>query len=239
LIGDPSLVFISIVLVFGGGLMKWFLCACLTPALLPAALVSAAVVERDWKMPGDGLLTYDDVNRREWLDLSVSALNQFSAPRLENAVAEIAPGGLFDGFVWATRADVIGLAESAGITTSTFDFGLNELPTHNLIDLLSATPPFTVNILDSLGFIDESIGSPPFAKQVGADFFVRPSIGLIDEKAGLLISSSNDFLAYDAVGVLLYRSVPEPSSIILTLIASIIFWSRSIFNRTAASSRNK
>ena len=43
-------------------------------ALVLAAVQSqAAVFERDWLAPGDGLLTYDDVNKREWLDLSVSA----------------------------------------------------------------------------------------------------------------------------------------------------------------------
>ena len=82
---------------------------------------SAAVFERDWQSPGDGLLTYDDVNRREWLDLSVSRLDQFPEPRLENAVAEIAPDGLFEGFKWAKRHHVISFAESAGIDTTTFN----------------------------------------------------------------------------------------------------------------------
>jgi hypothetical protein len=44
----------------------------------------AGVFSRDWKTPGDGLLTYDDVNQREWLDLSVSRLDQFPVPRFEN-----------------------------------------------------------------------------------------------------------------------------------------------------------
>ena len=35
---------------------------------------SAEVFERDWKTPGDGLLTYDDVNRQEWLDLTETQL---------------------------------------------------------------------------------------------------------------------------------------------------------------------
>ena len=32
---------------------------------------SATISERDLLEPGDGLLTYDDVNQREWLDLTV------------------------------------------------------------------------------------------------------------------------------------------------------------------------
>jgi hypothetical protein len=80
--------------------------------------VDAAVFERDWKAPGDGLLTYDDVNRREWLDLSQSELSQFPYPFLEPALAELTPGGRFEGFQWATGDDVIALAESAGIDTT-------------------------------------------------------------------------------------------------------------------------
>ena len=37
--------------------------------VLVAPSARGAVFERDWKTPGDGLLTYDDVNRRVWLDL--------------------------------------------------------------------------------------------------------------------------------------------------------------------------
>jgi hypothetical protein len=63
---------------------------------------NAAVFERDWQTPDDGLLTYDDVNRREWLDVSQSLLIQFPGSTLEqryqSALAELAPGGMFEGF---------------------------------------------------------------------------------------------------------------------------------------------
>ena len=42
--------------------------------LLPTSL-NAAVIERDWQTPGDGLLTFDTVNQREWLDLSETLLS--------------------------------------------------------------------------------------------------------------------------------------------------------------------
>jgi hypothetical protein len=42
---------------------------------IAATQAEAAVFERDWKTPGDGLLTYDDVNRRVWLDLSETLLS--------------------------------------------------------------------------------------------------------------------------------------------------------------------
>ena len=37
----------------------------------------AAAIERDWKTPGDGLLTYDDVSKRGWLDLTETQLFKF------------------------------------------------------------------------------------------------------------------------------------------------------------------
>ena len=65
-----SSVFISIIVLFGGWTHEPILVLrSVLASLLAANLCSAAVFERDWKTPGDGLLTYDDVNRREWLDL--------------------------------------------------------------------------------------------------------------------------------------------------------------------------
>jgi hypothetical protein len=77
----------------------------------------AAIFQRDWKAPGDGLLTYDDVNQRVWLDVTESQLSKFPEPRLDNALAELAPGGMFNGFTFAKRNDVFALAQSAGIDT--------------------------------------------------------------------------------------------------------------------------
>lgn len=42
-------------------------------AICFADTATAGVVSRDLFEPGDGLLTYDDVNQREWLDFSVTA----------------------------------------------------------------------------------------------------------------------------------------------------------------------
>jgi hypothetical protein len=80
--------------------------------LCPA--LQAAVFERDWKTPGDGLLTFDDVNKREWLDLSESLLYQFPGDTLEarykSVVVQTLPGGLFENFTIAKSSDVIALA---------------------------------------------------------------------------------------------------------------------------------
>src|SRR5688500_17581151 len=92
--------------------------------LFPAVHAEAAVISRDWKTPGDGLLTFDTVNQREWLDLSQTILNsQFPGTnreaRFSYVVSQTSAGGLFQGFAVAKSQDVRNLAASAGIDVST------------------------------------------------------------------------------------------------------------------------
>lgn len=82
-----------------------YLLAC----LLITGQVKAGVASRDLFEPGDGLLTYDNVNQREWLDFNYSA----SLGR-ENLFAEVVSDGAVVGFKFATRRDVEQLAVSAG-----------------------------------------------------------------------------------------------------------------------------
>jgi len=56
------------------------------------------------------LLTYDDVNQKEWLDLTETT--DFTLQELTNALS---PGGPFSGFSIATSNEVYALAESAGV----------------------------------------------------------------------------------------------------------------------------
>jgi hypothetical protein len=171
----------------------------------------AAVFERDWQAPDDGLLTFDDVDNREWLDLSVSRFDQFPEPRLENAIAELAPGGLFEGFTWAKRNDVRRLAESAGIDTSTSNFAINGSPTIELIRLVGPTFE-NMHFLRSIALIDEPQVTYPFIAYDGAAFLVNYG-GL----AGLASPLNDDELVM-ANALLLYRTVPEPSTSLLILL---------------------
>lgn len=79
----------------------------LLASLLLASPAGAAVFSRDLFEPGDGLLTYDDVNQREWLDFSVTS--GLSLPDLE---AMTASSGVLKGFVGATREDIEDLRTS-------------------------------------------------------------------------------------------------------------------------------
>lgn len=206
---------------------RCFLLSVVSALVLDNGTATAAVISRDWKTPGDGLLTYDDVNRREWLHLSVSRLDQFPAPRLENAIAEFSPGGLFDGFTWAKGDDVRALAQSAGIDTSTLNRVINQVPTSQLIDLLGRTAERDESFIyriESVGFIDQVQTSGPFApRQIGAVFRVNFIPNRAGGYAGLLLSDSSDSLDDDSTGLMLYRVVPEPTSSSLALVELLVF----------------
>jgi len=73
-------------------------------------LLNAAVSERDFFAPSDGLLTYDDLNYREWLDI-----NETLTFDTKTIIASTLPGGSLHGFSIATRDDFEGLALSANL----------------------------------------------------------------------------------------------------------------------------
>ena len=173
-------------------------------------------------MPGDGLLTYDNVNKREWLDLTETDLLQFPGgsgeKRFQNVLAQTGPGGLFAGFAVAKSPDIRALAISGGIDVSSFDFMRNEVPTANIIELLGVTDSDAQGSKFAVGYLDEVIGQPPFP--VGAVFFVRP-FSELTRGAGLAIGS-NDLLIHSHNGVMLYRqAVPEPRTLLSAIFAIV------------------
>lgn len=69
-----------------------------------ASDLSAAVVNDDWKNSGDNLITLDTVTGLRWLDLSASyGLNY------DYVSGQLGVGGDFDGFRYATTAEVVNL----------------------------------------------------------------------------------------------------------------------------------
>lgn len=221
--------------------MRRFSCTGIVALLLTQISVlnvEAAVSARDWKTLNDGLLTYDDVNQRAWLDLSVSLLEHFPEPSLENAIAEVRPGGVFDGFTWALRDDVRALAQSAGIDLSTGNYATNAVATRALIDLLGVTldrPPF----VRALGFIDPTGMSEPAPPRAGANFSVSfNELTGHAGGAGLTVSAGDDFFSRQGnptiVGLMLFRQVPEPGVLTPVLVATTwVFGLRYRFPRRA------
>lgn len=170
----------------------------LSPIFL-AASANAAVFEHDWKVPGDGLLTYDDVNWREWLDLTETQLFKYPGANLEEpyqaVLAETTAGGEFAEFLPAMSQEVFSLAESAGIDTATTNFDVNQSAISHLVQLLGGA-------LGSVGGLstDQNAATPLV-------LFVTSSPR--DTKGAGLVKFSS---ANDNYGVWLYRQVPEPST---------------------------
>jgi hypothetical protein len=188
----------------------------------------AAVFERDWKVPGDGLLTYDDVNQREWLDVPLSLLAIYG--NFDLVVAETGPGGDFEGFTPAKSDDVLALAQSAGIVVASTDIFVNGGATSALVSLLGGTSS-TGN--SSIGFLDELDPSPPSpaTPRLIASIGVNPSAGF----AGVFFFSNTSGLDPGAIesvaGVWLYRTVPEPTAFGQMALAIILVWSRCLGRR--------
>jgi hypothetical protein len=207
---------------------RFVLCfiVCMSAILvLMSVQIHAAVISHDWKTPGDGLLTYDTVNNREWLDLSQTLLSdQFpgsgSTPleiresRYQYVVSQTAPGGLFEGFTVAQSADAIALAQSAGIDTSTLS-SVNVTPLAALGNLLGFTIHFVNGNKLSVGLIDE-LYTGLSVLRLGAEYTLLERFANI---AGLRIGYGHiEFSA--PPGVMLYRGIPEP--ITLNLLAVLI-----------------
>jgi hypothetical protein len=207
-------------------------------AAMPAT--SAAVISHDWKTPGDGLLTYDTVNKREWLDLSQTILSsQFPGStrdeRYQYVIGQTAPGGLFEGFSNAKSADVVALAQSAGIITNGQQSPENVPAVTMLGDLLSYTfvsSPTGNGNKGYHGFLSDVGQAPPFAR-FGAIFVVN--VAATPDQAGLRISNNSDLLSSPLSpppGVFLFRVIPEPWTVFQTVIAlGIISASRSARRR--------
>jgi MYXO-CTERM domain-containing protein len=200
---------------------RWFVAGLCLVGYLASAAVEGAVISRDWKTPGDGLLTYDDVNQREWLDLSQTILSS-QVPgndpspyitrelRYQYVAGQTAPGGLFEGFTVANAADVVGLAQSAGIDTSIFD-PPNASAALTLGQLLSFTFEWPSGYGVATGLLDDPSTNLPVVIRPAAFIDSQPN------QAGLGLGIAH-FQYPTPPGVLLFRVVPEPTAGILGML---------------------
>jgi len=97
--------------------MKRFLLALILGAASSSA--SAELLSMDWQTTGDNLLTQDTMSGLQWLDLTET----YGSP-VGTVSAELGTGGQFEGFRFATDAEVenfwlnFGIDLSAGAPTS-------------------------------------------------------------------------------------------------------------------------
>ncbi len=101
----------------------------------------SAVISVDLLTVGDGLLTRDLDNGLDWLDLPLTMSGGFNRT-FADISGKFGPGAEFDGFRYATLAELTAFWTSAGIPE--IDAGgtaANFTPVSNLIQLLGSTSP--------------------------------------------------------------------------------------------------
>lgn len=195
-----------------------------------AADTRGAIISKDWKQPGDGLLTVNIDNGLEYLDLSLTNLAGFPGTLVEDryqaVIAQTVQGGLFEGFMVSNRNQATSLLNSAGIVADTSDFATNGLPTSTLISFLSATE-VSGNDLLAHALIDEVLQRNTLRNRTVVSLGYRPQAGLSGVAYGrlqfgpeIVIQTYPDLDATYAV-LLVRSSVPEPAS--STLLLCVLF----------------
>lgn len=224
--------------------MRTFLLATAFSLLLSQS-TQAAVIERDLFSAGDGRLTFDDINNREWLDLTYT-----SGVNVASVLDAMNDGQFLEGFKFATVQDVSGLADSAGVVwltdeTATFSQEAhdNALALHYLLGEVFFFEVRFRNVatgLDSVVAYRSSFGLVVYDPLVpqpnfdGTNVFLSvidpPSSGTIrlvgsrKPTAGFTTTPQEGFpLATGDTGPFwLYREVvPEPSTYALIIVAAI------------------
>lgn len=173
---------------------------------------SGALIERDWLALGDGLLTYDDVNQREWLDLTETQLQGFPGESIEErffaVVDQTSPGGKFAGFVVGNETELLELALSGGVDPSSMQATVNGAAVSEAIELFGITRFTTASVASEALLLGAN------GETEGAGFiYVAGRSESIAHLAFDLAQSIDD-------GVWLYRVVPEPTS---AMGASVLF----------------
>lgn len=117
--------------------------------------VNATLIETDYQAAGDKLLTQDSVTNLQWLDLTSTLSISYS-----DMLNQLGPGGLYEGFRYATVNDIDTLQVDAGLfpglSTSSYSVHIS-----NAIDLMNMVG-ITVPAGSTSAYFTYGITSTPF-----------------------------------------------------------------------------
>lgn len=165
----------------------------------------ASLLEVDYLSAGDKLLTRDTVSNLEWLDLTRTLDISYT-----DMLAQLGPGGLYEGFRYATVADIDNLQVNAGLRPGLF---------------LSTSPVevnITVDLLDKLGItrLPNSSGSygswgitgTPFAPTTTIDDRIMRDFRISFAGVGMSTNQGviSDIGSSQETGSWLIRETPSP-----------------------------
>jgi len=138
---------------------RWYYLIAVLITLVAAIDLRAAIIERDLYEPGDGLLTFDTINRREWLDVTATGELSFAAVEWL-----LAPGRPLDGFELGSVADVELLVDSSGLNSISMTVEQREAIGDELMTLLGIT-------IEVITEFSEYAGGGPVLDYPGYDGF--------------------------------------------------------------------
>jgi len=193
---------------------------------------NAALMTTDYQNTGDELIAHDTVSNLEWLNLTVSQGRSGADMLGVDGTNELAVGGDYFGFRYATASEVSGLYSNAGTGFTLNGDGLLDDPYYGsdpsamsaLFDYIGSTTPNSTNndasTIGSIYNIDNGLADI-YARTYITGYGTAPqyvygsAFGGQDAGGATTFSyadaNSGHFLVRDHVAA----SVPEPSSLAL------------------------
>lgn len=182
-----------------------------------AATASATIVSRDLHTTGDGLITRDLDNGLDWLDWTQGL--QYSYIDMLN---EFGPGGAFEGWRYATQAELDAFMISAGVPDLGQRTVANVPSVTNILSLLGANDYyFSLGLGNSsVAFIHDSTNAGPGGFVDHIAFTIETFDNPVRAKAGELGMAINNF-AFGS-GHALVRVIPAPGSAALLAVGGLV-----------------
>lgn len=172
---------------------------------------AAGLISIDDANFGAGALTRDTVSGLDWLDLTLSINRTFI-----DVSSQFGPSGDFDGFRYATNAEIADFWTAAGIPDIGSMTAANIAPAQNLMDLIGSTS-FQVGIGDGREAL--AIGANAFRSDLDGVIFGGPTIKAVvaDFQSGNAATTVGHWLVRENAAA----AVPEPSSLALLIIGGV------------------
>lgn len=199
---------------FKSGLVICLCSACLVVISLQQA--SAELIPAHHSSFGTNALTIDTLHNLAWLDLEHTSGLSYT-----QVIAQTGSGEQFEGFRVASAAEFLGMLQSAGV------------PIHNGSVFGEEDERFT-RALDLIALIGQTDSQAGFPEVRGFVADPTPNIGVrhfggldfffFDQTPTYMASSFNggrqETVGYYDVGTYLVLPVPEPSTLVLSLVVS-------------------
>lgn len=169
-----------------------------------STVANGSLVELDWQAAGDGAITYDTATGLQWLDLGASFNRSF-----DDVSTQLGAGGDFQGFRYATEAEVRVLFADAGIPDLSGSWSpANYQPVLYLQSLIGITRG---SFGESFGATGDQGVNPSYLLGIGLQQQSNPASSVY-QQARVLV---NDTIATDQTAFLshwLVKPVPVPSA---------------------------